>query len=483
MGLTFPNAARAGRRLRQERRRHRRPGRARLRARRDRHRHRRAAARQPDSRGCSGCPTTGRWSTGWASTTTAPRWSRRRLAAARTAPTRRTGTWRRSAVLGVNIGKTKVVPEDDRRSATTRRAPGCWRRTPTTSWSTSARPNTPGLRDLQAVEKLEPLLAARAGARPTRPCRTPGAAAGQDRARPRRRRRARRGRPGRRARPRRHHRHQHHDQPRRPGHRPGRGRADRRRRALRRAADGSASLEVLRLLREPRRRPTSPWSRVGGITTVEDARARLDAGATLLQGYTAFVYDGPLWPRRVLRRTRGPGRGGMTDQHRGPVHVTGEVLATQDGRRLPPPDPGRAGRPRAVPARHLRRGLVGRPGDGSARRAHAGSTGSSPTGGYGATIEIVVEPVGPGDPLAGRPRRRAAGSRSPGRWAARSRCPRSRSAACWSGEGYAAAPLFPLAERLRERGCAVTLRRRRRRTRRTCCRRSRPAARPARSRS
>jgi dihydroorotate dehydrogenase len=40
---------------------------------------------------------------------------------------------------------------------------------------------------------------------------------------------------------------------------------------------------------------------VGGITTVEDARARLAAGATLLQGYTAFVYEGPLWPSRILR--------------------------------------------------------------------------------------------------------------------------------------------------------------------------------------
>jgi dihydroorotate dehydrogenase len=40
---------------------------------------------------------------------------------------------------------------------------------------------------------------------------------------------------------------------------------------------------------------------VGGISTVDEARARLDAGATLLQGYTAFVYEGPLWPRRILR--------------------------------------------------------------------------------------------------------------------------------------------------------------------------------------
>jgi dihydroorotate dehydrogenase len=40
---------------------------------------------------------------------------------------------------------------------------------------------------------------------------------------------------------------------------------------------------------------------VGGITTVDDARRRLDAGADLLQGYTAFVYEGPLWPRRIVR--------------------------------------------------------------------------------------------------------------------------------------------------------------------------------------
>ena len=40
---------------------------------------------------------------------------------------------------------------------------------------------------------------------------------------------------------------------------------------------------------------------VGGITTPADARARLDAGATLLQAYTAFVYEGPRWPRRLVR--------------------------------------------------------------------------------------------------------------------------------------------------------------------------------------
>jgi dihydroorotate dehydrogenase len=40
---------------------------------------------------------------------------------------------------------------------------------------------------------------------------------------------------------------------------------------------------------------------VGGIEDAEDAWARLAAGATLVQAYTAFVYGGPLWPRRVQR--------------------------------------------------------------------------------------------------------------------------------------------------------------------------------------
>jgi dihydroorotate dehydrogenase len=39
----------------------------------------------------------------------------------------------------------------------------------------------------------------------------------------------------------------------------------------------------------------------GGIADAADARARLAAGATLLQGYTAFVYGGPLWARRLQR--------------------------------------------------------------------------------------------------------------------------------------------------------------------------------------
>ena len=57
------------------------------------------------------------------------------------------------------------------------------------------------------------------------------------------------------------------------------------------------------MLRALRRRvgPDLTLVGVGGITTVDDARRRLEAGADLLQGYTAFVYEGPLWPRRIVR--------------------------------------------------------------------------------------------------------------------------------------------------------------------------------------
>jgi dihydroorotate dehydrogenase len=49
----------------------------------------------------------------------------------------------------------------------------------------------------------------------------------------------------------------------------------------------------------------------GGIETPDDAWERLQAGATLVQAYTAFVYGGPLWPRRMhaglARRARAAG--------------------------------------------------------------------------------------------------------------------------------------------------------------------------------
>jgi dihydroorotate dehydrogenase len=40
---------------------------------------------------------------------------------------------------------------------------------------------------------------------------------------------------------------------------------------------------------------------VGGVETAEDVLERVRAGATLVQAYTGFVYGGPLWPSRINR--------------------------------------------------------------------------------------------------------------------------------------------------------------------------------------
>jgi dihydroorotate dehydrogenase len=60
------------------------------------------------------------------------------------------------------------------------------------------------------------------------------------------------------------------------------------------------SLEVLRRL-DDRCGRRLVLIAAGGIETPADAEARLAAGATLLQAYTAFVYEGPLWPSRLQR--------------------------------------------------------------------------------------------------------------------------------------------------------------------------------------
>jgi dihydroorotate dehydrogenase len=60
------------------------------------------------------------------------------------------------------------------------------------------------------------------------------------------------------------------------------------------------SLEVLRLLRAVVGERVTLIS-VGGIETARDAWERLLAGATLVQAHTAFVYGGPLWPSRLNR--------------------------------------------------------------------------------------------------------------------------------------------------------------------------------------
>lgn len=56
---------------------------------------------------------------------------------------------------------------------------------------------------------------------------------------------------------------------------------------------------------------------VGGIETADDAWERIRAGATLLQGYTAFIYGGPLWAHLIhaglARRVKAAGFTSISD--------------------------------------------------------------------------------------------------------------------------------------------------------------------------
>ena len=60
------------------------------------------------------------------------------------------------------------------------------------------------------------------------------------------------------------------------------------------------SLAVLKLLRSTVPEGFAVVS-VGGVETAADVQERLDAGADLVQGYTAFLYRGPLWARQINR--------------------------------------------------------------------------------------------------------------------------------------------------------------------------------------
>ena len=48
------------------------------------------------------------------------------------------------------------------------------------------------------------------------------------------------------------------------------------------------------------------------VDSAEDARRRMEAGADLVQGYTAFLYEGPFYAARIVRGlrrgSRRPGR-------------------------------------------------------------------------------------------------------------------------------------------------------------------------------
>ncbi|CAB4679822.1 MAG: quinone-dependent dihydroorotate dehydrogenase [Actinobacteria bacterium] len=60
------------------------------------------------------------------------------------------------------------------------------------------------------------------------------------------------------------------------------------------------SLEVLRLLKKTLGDDLAIVS-VGGVETKEQVLERMKAGATLVQGYTGFIYFGPLWARKLNR--------------------------------------------------------------------------------------------------------------------------------------------------------------------------------------
>ncbi|MDI2126430.1 quinone-dependent dihydroorotate dehydrogenase [Yinghuangia seranimata] len=76
------------------------------------------------------------------------------------------------------------------------------------------------------------------------------------------------------------------------------------------------SVEVLRRLRA-RVGDRLVLVGVGGVETADDVWERLEAGATLVQGYTAFIYEGPFWGRKIHKglsaRLRASGRLSIAD--------------------------------------------------------------------------------------------------------------------------------------------------------------------------
>jgi dihydroorotate dehydrogenase len=219
------------------------------------------------------------------------------------------GRHRDTPVLGINIGKTKVVPEDqaaaDHEKSARLLAPYADYLVVNVS-----SPNTPGLRDLQAVDKLQPLLAAvRHAADDVTSRRVPllvkiapdladddvlavadlALAEGLDGIVATNTTIARDGLAS----------------PTADVERIGAG-------GLSGAPLARRAEEVMRLLRD-RVGPDLTLIGVGGISTPDDAVRRVEAGATLVQAYTGFVYGGPAWPRAVQRAlaaaTTTPGTG------------------------------------------------------------------------------------------------------------------------------------------------------------------------------
>ena len=232
----------------------------------------------------------------------AERLARRRLRLAR-----RHG--RRPVVLGINIGKTKAVPEADLDAVLADYEKSTRLLAPYADYLVVnvSSPNTPGLRDLQSVQRLRPLLRAvrRQADAVTAPATHPAGGVGRvpllvkiapdlsdddvlavaDLA-------VELGldgivatnttisREGLRTPP----------------------------EEVERVGAGGLSgqplrdraLEVLKMLRD-RVGPEVTLVSVGGISDARDARERIESGATLQQAYTAFVYEGAGWPSRVQR--------------------------------------------------------------------------------------------------------------------------------------------------------------------------------------
>lgn len=137
---------------------------------------------------------------------------------------------------------------------------------------------------------------------------------------------------------------------------------------------------------------------------------------------------------------------------RDPVHVEAEIVSTKKVgayRHLTLTAPG-------VPERFRAGNFVAvTTGDLTARRmlwVHR-VRGSSA---FGPTLDVVVSPTGRGTSWLAE---QAAGTRLAltGPLGRPFALPKEPVACLLIGEGHSAAPLFPLAERLRERGCAVTL--------------------------
>lgn len=61
------------------------------------------------------------------------------------------------------------------------------------------------------------------------------------------------------------------------------------------------SIEVLKVLRKHLPKDSIVIS-VGGIETAAEVRERLALGANLVQGYSGFIYEGPLWASKLLKK-------------------------------------------------------------------------------------------------------------------------------------------------------------------------------------